>query len=45
MFDSNHFMVCMEAAKSEALGELLTISSEGDGAGVCVSSGLASCPC
>ena len=45
MFDSYDFMVCMEATESEALGELLSISSEGDGAGVCVSSGLASCPC
>ena len=45
MFDSYDFMVCMEATESEALGELLSTSSEGDGAGVCVSSGLASCPC
>ena len=45
MFDSNDFMVCMEATKSEALGELFTTSSEGGGAGVCVFPGLASSPC
>ena len=45
MFDSNDLMVCMKATKSEALGELFTIISEGDGVGVCVSPGLASCPC
>ena len=33
MFDSNDLMVCIEATKSEALGELLSINSEGDGVG------------
>ena len=45
MFSSNDLMVCMEAMKPEALGELFTTSSEGDGAGVCVFPGLASSPC
>ena len=45
MLDSNDFMVCMEATESEALGELLSISSEGDGDGACVSPGLAPCSC
>ena len=45
MFDSNDLMVCMEATKSETLGELSTTSSEGGGAGVCVFLGLASSPC
>ena len=44
MFDSNDLMMCMDTTKSEVLGELLSISSEGDGAGVCVSPGLALCP-
>ena len=45
MFGSNDLMVCMEAAKLEALGELFNTNSEGGGAGVCVFPGLALSPC
>ena len=45
MFGSNDLMVCMEATKPEALGELFTTNSEGGGAGVCVFLGLVSSPC